>query len=130
VALACATVHEPLLVFLDEPTANVDPVSRRAFWEQIYELVGAGTTVVLTTHYMDEAERCHQIAFISAGEVLDTGTPDEITARRRLRVVELETPHAPEALAALRAEPSVKELARFGRVLRVTLQGAADPVAS
>lgn len=129
VALACATVHEPLLLFLDEPTANVDPVSRRAFWEQIYELVAAGATVVLTTHYMDEAERCHQIAFISAGEVLDTGTPDAVTARRGLRVVELETEQAAEALAALRGAPGVKELARFGRVLRVTLQDVRDPVA-
>jgi ABC-2 type transport system ATP-binding protein len=127
VALACATVHEPLLVFLDEPTASVDPVSRRAFWEQIYEIVSAEATVVLTTHYMDEAERCHQIAFISAGEVLDTGTPDEITARRKLRVVELETDRAPDAVAALRDDPEVREVARFGHVLRVTLQDPAGP---
>jgi ABC-2 type transport system ATP-binding protein len=129
VALACATVHEPLLLFLDEPTAGVDPVSRRAFWEQIYEVVTAGATVLLTTHYMDEAERCHQLAFISAGEVLDTGTPEEVTARSRLRVIELETERGHEALSALRGEPGVREVARFGHVLRIALQDVSDPLA-
>ncbi|MGH7438919.1 MAG: ABC transporter ATP-binding protein, partial [Polyangiaceae bacterium] len=85
VALACATIHAPPLLFLDEPTAGVDPVSRREFWEQIYSLASAGTTAVMTTHYMDEAERCHRLAFIFRGEVLDVGTPDEVVNRRNLR---------------------------------------------
>jgi ABC-2 type transport system ATP-binding protein len=128
VALACATVHEPLLLFLDEPTAGVDPVSRREFWAQIYEIVTAGATVLLTTHYMDEAERCHQLAFISAGEVLDMGAPDEITARRNLRVVELETNRGQDALAVLRDERTVREVAHYGHLLRVALHDSSDPI--
>ena len=83
VALACATIHEPPLLFLDEPTAGVDPVSRREFWERIYAISARGTTTVLTTHYMDEAERCHRLAFIFGGSLLDVGTPDEIVAAAR-----------------------------------------------
>ncbi|HEY6561356.1 MAG TPA: ABC transporter ATP-binding protein, partial [Polyangiaceae bacterium] len=71
VALACATIHEPPLLFLDEPTAGVDPVSRREFWDQIHRISAEGTTVLLTTHYMDEAERCHRLAFIFGGSLLD-----------------------------------------------------------
>ena len=80
VALACSTIHEPPLLFLDEPTAGVDPVSRRQFWEQIHRISSEGTTVVVTTHYMDEAERCHRLAFIFRGSVLDIGTPAEVLA--------------------------------------------------
>ncbi len=90
VALASATIHEPPLLFLDEPTAGVDPVSRRDFWDQIHRIAASGTTVLLTTHYMDEAERCHRLAFIFRGELLDTGTPEQIVERRGLRVAELE----------------------------------------
>jgi ABC-2 type transport system ATP-binding protein len=129
VALACATVHDPRLVFLDEPTAGVDPVSRREFWRQIHDVVAAGATVLVTTHYMDEAERCDRVAFISGGEVLDTGTPAEIIERRKLRVVELETSRAYEAMVALRAAPSVDEVARYGRLVRVALRGESDPLA-
>src|SRR5437868_6228362 len=75
VALASSTIHEPPLLFLDEPTAGVDPVSRRDFWDQIHRIASGGTTVLLTTHYMDEAERCHRLAFIFRGTLLDTGTP-------------------------------------------------------
>src|SRR5438105_12449373 len=76
VALACSTIHQPPLLFLDEPTAGVDPVSRREFWNQIHQLAAGGTTIVVTTHYMDEAERCHRLAFIFAGRLLDVGRPD------------------------------------------------------
>ncbi len=129
VALACATVHEPQILFLDEPTAGVDPVSRREFWVQIYEIVARGATVVLTTHYMDEAERCHRLAFISAGELLDVGRPDEITDRRNLRVVELESSRAHDVVAALRHEPGVDEVTRYGHVLRVAVRDSGDPIA-
>ncbi|WP_219827703.1 AAA family ATPase [Salmonella enterica] len=88
-ALACATIHEPPLLFLDEPTAGVDPVSRRDFWERIHDLAARGTTALMTTHYMDEAERCRRIAFIFRGQLLDVGTPSEVVARRGLRVVEV-----------------------------------------
>jgi ABC-2 type transport system ATP-binding protein len=80
-ALACATAHEPPLLFLDEPTAGVDPASRRRFWELIHVMAHAGTTVLVTTHYMDEAERCDRLAFLSRGRLIAQGTPAEITAQ-------------------------------------------------
>ena len=114
VALASATIHEPPLLFLDEPTAGVDPVSRREFWEQIHRIAAAGTTVLLTTHYMDEAERCHRLAFIFRGQLLDVGTPEQIVERRRLRVAELEVEDATRAAELLRARPEVDEIAHYG----------------
>ena len=127
VALACATIHSPRLLFLDEPTAGVDPVSRREFWDQIHQLSSDGTTVLLTTHYMDEAERCHRLAFIFRGTLLDVGTPDQIVARRGLRVAELDVSRATEAARRLRARPEVEEVAHYGNVLRVATRGGADP---
>ncbi len=127
VALASATIHDPPLLFLDEPTAGVDPVSRRDFWEQIHAIAARGTTAVLTTHYMDEAERCHRLAFIFRGTLLDIGTPDEIVARRGLRVVELEVDRATEAADALRGDGAVEEVAHYGHTLRVATRGGADP---
>jgi ABC-2 type transport system ATP-binding protein len=127
VALASATIHEPPLLFLDEPTAGVDPVSRREFWEQIHGLAHDGTTVLLTTHYMDEAERCHRLAFIFRGSVLDVGTPDEIVARRHLRGAELESSHAREAAERLRADPGVDEVAHYGNMLRVVTRHDTPP---
>jgi len=129
VALACATIHEPRLLFLDEPTAGVDPVSRREFWERIYAIAAQGTTAVLTTHYMDEAERCHRLAFIFRGALLDVGTPDEIVERRALRVAELEVDKGPEAATLLRAAPDVEEVAHYGHLLRLATRNRADPVA-
>ena len=128
VALASATIHEPPLLFLDEPTAGVDPVSRREFWEQIHRLASDGTTVLLTTHYMDEAERCHRLAFIFRGQLLDVGTPEQIILRRQLRALELETEKPREAAELLRGRPEVDEVAHYGHVLRVTTKGGIDPV--
>jgi ABC-2 type transport system ATP-binding protein len=127
VALASATIHEPPLLFLDEPTAGVDPVSRREFWEQIHHIAHAGTTVLLTTHYMDEAERCHRLAFIFRGSVLDIGTPEAIVLRRKLLGVELETDRAARSADVLRAHPDVDEVAHYGNVLRVVTRNGADP---
>jgi ABC-2 type transport system ATP-binding protein len=129
VALASATIHEPPLIFLDEPTAGVDPVSRRDFWEQIHRIAHEGTTVLLTTHYMDEAERCHRLAFIFGGTLLDIGTPDEIVQRRNLRGVELETVDARRAAELLRQDRDVDEVAHYGNVLRLVTRGGADPSA-
>jgi ABC-2 type transport system ATP-binding protein len=128
VALACATIHAPPLLFLDEPTAGVDPVSRREFWEQIYEITSRGTTAVMTTHYMDEAERCHRLAFIFGGEVLDVGTPDEVVSRRQLRVAEVDLESADEASAILRARSEVEEVAHYGHRLRLATRRGIDPV--
>jgi ABC-2 type transport system ATP-binding protein len=129
VALACATIHEPPLLFLDEPTAGVDPVSRREFWEQIHQLSSEGTTVLVTTHYMDEAERCHRLAFIFRGSVLDVGRPDEVVARRNLRVAEIVLSDARAAALVLRSRPEVDEVAFYGHVLRLATLGGADPEA-
>jgi ABC-2 type transport system ATP-binding protein len=129
VALASATIHKPPLLFLDEPTAGVDPVSRREFWERIYDIAQAGTTAVMTTHYMDEAERCHRLAFIFGGELLDIGTPDEIVARRRLRIAELVVDRADEASTLLRARPELEEVSHFGHRVRVATTRDVDPMA-
>jgi ABC-2 type transport system ATP-binding protein len=129
VALAGATIHQPPVLFLDEPTAGVDPVSRREFWEQIHRLAHDGTTVVLTTHYMDEAERCHRLAFIFRGSLLDIGTPDEVVARRGLRVAEMMAEQSARAAALLRARDEVDEVAHYGHLLRVATVGGVDPVA-
>ena len=80
-ALACATAHHPEMLFLDEPTAGVDPAARRAFWQAIYDLAGRGTTILVTTHYMDEAERCQRLGFMSRGHLIATGKPSEVTAQ-------------------------------------------------
>jgi ABC-2 type transport system ATP-binding protein len=128
VALACATIHQPPLLFLDEPTAGVDPVSRREFWEQIHALSASGTTALLTTHYMDEAERCHRLAFIFGGVLLDVGTPDEIVARRRLRAAVVDVDRATEAAEVLRADARVEEVAHYGHTLRFAVSAEADPV--
>jgi ABC-2 type transport system ATP-binding protein len=127
VALASATIHEPPLLFLDEPTAGVDPVSRREFWEQIHGLAADGTTVLLTTHYMDEAERCHRLAFIFRGQLLDVGTPEEIVTRRQLRALELELEQPRDAAELLRQRPEIDEVAHYGHVLRLTTRGGVDP---
>ncbi len=127
VALSCATIHEPPLLFLDEPTAGVDPVSRRQFWNQIHRVSAEGTTVVVTTHYMDEAERCHRIAFIFGGELIAVGTPAEVVAARGLTVIEVECDETVRAADLLRAYPAVDEITFLGQVMRVALRGTTDP---
>jgi ABC-2 type transport system ATP-binding protein len=127
VALACATIHEPPLLFLDEPTAGVDPVSRRQFWDQIHRVASLGTTVLVTTHYMDEAERCHRLAFIFRGELLTSGTPEEVVAARGLSVIEVEAADPTAAAAALRAHPNVDSVEHYGHRMRIATRGHADP---
>ena len=87
-ALACATAHRPDLVFLDEPTAGVDPAARRRFWELIHEFAAGGMTILVTTHYMDEAARCDRLAFLSRGHLIGLGTPEQITAQFNQPTVE------------------------------------------
>lgn len=126
VALASSTIHQPPLLFLDEPTAGVDPVSRREFWDQIHRISGEGTTVLVTTHYMDEAERCHRLAFIFRGELLATGTPAEVVDRRGLTILELETVDTLKAGELLRATRGVDEVNYFGHQMRIATRGVAD----
>ena len=128
-ALVCATIHEPPLLFLDEPTAGVDPVSRREFWAHIHRIASAGTTVIVTTHYMDEAERCHRLAFIFRGSLLDIGTPAEVIKRRNIRVAVITTSDVGRAVDLLTPHPSVDEVAPFGDRLRVATLEAVDPIA-
>jgi len=123
VALACATIHQPDLLFLDEPTAGVDPVSRREFWQLIGVIARAGTTVLVTTHYMDEAERFDRLAFVFRGKQLDVGTPAELIARAGLHVRELTSDHAAEHALRLHAQPGVVEAAVLGRSLRLVVRG-------
>ena len=128
VALASSTIHQPPLLFLDEPTAGVDPVSRRDFWDQIHRIAHAGTTVLVTTHYMDEAERCHRLAFIFRGQLLAIGSPDEIVAQRALSVLELQLSEADAGRGeeALQRLEGVEEISHFGSITRVAIRGNGD----
>ena len=119
VALAAATIHKPPLIFLDEPTAGVDPVTRRGFWDEIHRLAREGTTILVTTHYMDEAERCHRLAFIFKGRVLDEGRPDEVVARRKLVALEIEVDDPDRVRELLRAQPQIESVEPYGHALRV-----------
>lgn len=126
-ALAGAVIHAPELLFLDEPTSAVDPESRRDFWEALFELADAGTTVLVSTHYMDEAERCHRLVILDRGALVADGTPAELCAQlqgRTLAVTTAQPRHASRALAAL---PGVLSVAQIGTGLRVLCsEGAAD----
>jgi ABC-2 type transport system ATP-binding protein len=123
VALAAATIHRPPLIFLDEPTAGVDPVTRRGFWDEIHRLAATGTTILVTTHYMDEAERCHRLAFIFAGRLLDEGRPDEVIARRKLSALEIEVADPDAVREALRNRPEIESVEPYGHALRVVGRG-------
>jgi len=125
-ALACATVHAPSIVVLDEPTAGVDPVSRREFWEEIHRLSDRGTTLIVTSHYMEEAERCHRLAFIFSGRLLTVGSPRDVTSSRHLQVVEVELDDVRAASERLSSQPEVIECAHFGRVMRLVFADGFD----
>lgn len=130
-ALGCAILHEPPIVFLDEPTSGVDPISRRAFWNLIYELAGQGVTVFVTTHYMDEAEYCDRIALIYRGELIANGSPETLKTRfMRDEVLEIacERPH--EALSEVEQSPGVKEAALFGKGLHAVTAPGAEAAAA
>jgi ABC-2 type transport system ATP-binding protein len=124
-ALGCAILHEPPIVFLDEPTSGVDPISRRQFWDLIYELSGHGVTIFVTTHYMDEAEYCDRLGLIYRGELIALGTPHALkTEMMKEDVLEVLCDRSETALADIAKLPSVKEAAMFGRGLHlVTYDG-------
>ena len=114
-ALSAAILHRPELVFLDEPTAGVDPSSRRAFWDLLYELIAEGITVLVTTHYMEEAEHCQRLAFIQRGEIILQGTPREIKRDEMVgRVIEIACDQPNRALATLQEMEELDEVAPYG----------------
>jgi ABC-2 type transport system ATP-binding protein len=125
-ALAGATIHEPELLFLDEPTSAVDPESRRDFWEKLFELADAGTTILVSTHYMDEAERCHRLAILDHGALVADGTPAELTAAIAGRTFMVQAAQPRRAQQALLAVPGVLSVAQIGNSLRVLTQEAGD----
>ncbi|MFL6789398.1 MAG: ABC transporter ATP-binding protein [Sphingomicrobium sp.] len=119
-ALAAAVMHEPRLLLLDEPTAGVDPQARRDFWDEIHRLADEGMTVMVSTHYMDEAERCHEIAYIFNGKLIARGTGDELIAQSGLVTFEAEGPRADRLGRELAAKPGVDMAAPFGEALHVS----------
>ena len=120
-ALAAATLHEPELLFLDEPTSAVDPQSRRDFWETLFQLVEAGTTILVSTHYMDEAERCHGLAILDRGVMRANGAPQQLAKDMDAVVVEVQAPHSRQVREALATLPQVLSVAQLGMRLRVLL---------
>jgi ABC-2 type transport system ATP-binding protein len=119
-ALAAAVMHEPKLLLLDEPTAGVDPQARRDFWDEIHRLADEGMTVLVSTHYMDEAERCHEIAYIFNGDLIARGTADEVIAQSHLVTFEAEGPRADRLARDLAGKPGVDMVAPFGAALHVS----------
>jgi ABC-2 type transport system ATP-binding protein len=113
-ALAAATLHEPELLLLDEPTSAVDPQSRRDFWESLFGLVRKGTTILVSTHYMDEAERCHRLAILDMGRLAAEGTPRELSGRIDAAVIEIETDDTEAARAVLAKIAGLKSVAQLG----------------
>jgi ABC-2 type transport system ATP-binding protein len=129
-ALAACLLHEPRLLLLDEPTAGVDPKARREFWDEIHRLAAEGITVLVSTHYMDEAERCHELAYIAYGKLLARGTEAEIIEQAGLTVWAVQAPGDPAGLttllAPLKAAPGVLSVAAFGSAVHVAGQDAAQ----
>jgi ABC-2 type transport system ATP-binding protein len=119
-ALAAAVMHEPRLLLLDEPTAGVDPQARRDFWDEIHRLAEEGITVLVSTHYMDEAERCHQIAYISNGALIARGTGEQVIAQSGLVTFEANGPRADRLANEVASKPGVEMVAPFGAALHVS----------
>ena len=118
-ALAACLLHEPQLLLLDEPTAGVDPKARRDFWDQIHAMAAQGITVLVSTHYMDEAERCHEIAYIAYGQLLAQGTIEEVIAQSHLRTYTVSGPDLPSLAERLTGIAGIDMVAPFGNSLHV-----------
>jgi ABC-2 type transport system ATP-binding protein len=119
-ALAACLIHKPQLLLLDEPTAGVDPKARREFWDEIHRLSTEGITVLITTHYMDEAERCHRLACLAFGNLLVRGTVAEVVASANLTTWSVTGPGLPELAEALKGQPGVEQVVPFGSTIHVS----------
>lgn len=128
-ALSAATLHKPELLFLDEPTSAVDPENRREFWEQLFDLSDQGTSILVSTHYMDEAERCHKLAILETGIKRADGSPDELMLQMGAHVVEIASSNLRQLKQALLILPEVIAAAQLGARLRVLVKdNIADPL--
>lgn len=130
-ALGCAMLHEPKLVFLDEPTAGIDPVARRQLWDLLFELSGQGITFFVTTHYMDEAERCSHVAYIYFGEIIADGTPDSLRQLSDVQPpgtyrVEITAPQVTLALRRARTIPGIRSATIFGQSIHALIDDTLD----
>jgi len=123
-ALACTLIHEPDVLMLDEPTTGVDPVARRDFWKILYTLVGRGVTILVSTPYMDEAERCNTVAFLSRGRLLAVGTPDELKRRLPWQVLALRARPQETAQRIAQGTPGVADVEIMGDVLHLFVANA------
>ena len=119
-ALSACLIHEPQLLLLDEPTAGVDPKARREFWDEIHQLAAAGLTVLITTHYMDEAERCHRLAYIAYGNLLATGTVADVLKNAKLTTWEVTGNNLHALAEKIRGLPGVEQVVAFGTTLHVS----------
>ncbi|MGI9203684.1 MAG: ATP-binding cassette domain-containing protein [Woeseiaceae bacterium] len=129
-ALACAVLNKPDLLLLDEPTSAVDPKSRRDFWEKLFALANAGTTILVSTHYMDEAERCHRLAILDHGRKVADGPPSELQASTGMSVVEIATAQTYAVQAELKKLPQVRSVTQLGVRLRVLIpEAVSEPLA-
>jgi ABC-2 type transport system ATP-binding protein len=121
-ALGCAVLHEPALLFLDEPTSGVDPLARRRFWDLIATLAGAGTTVFVSTHYMEEAEACDRLALMNRGRLIALDAPAALRRATTTPLIEIATPDGARAVEALRGLPAVVEAGLYGRAVHVLVR--------
>ena len=129
-ALAAATLHQPEMLMLDEPTSAVDPQSRRDFWESLFSLVSRGTTILVSTHYMDEAERCHRLAILSQGRLVAEGAPERLMSELPLQVIEVHARDIDKVRLQLHRLPEVRSLAQLGMRLHVLVdRNVSDAVA-
>jgi ABC-type multidrug transport system ATPase subunit len=124
-ALACALIHEPRLLLLDEPTTGVDAVSRREFWDHLKELKNRGMTIIVSTPYMDEAQRCDRLALVQKGVIMDMGTPDEVRQRFQGVLYQLTCKEKYDALVFMRTIPEIASVHAFGQSIHFTVSGAS-----
>ncbi len=124
-ALGCAVLHEPEILFLDEPTSGVDPLARRTFWDQIDSMAARGTTVFVSTHYMEEAEYCHRLALMNRGKLIALDTPANLRHQMNLPIVGFTATDPARAVEAVRATTGIQEVSMFGREVHAVVQDAA-----